>query len=537
MEAIALVALIGTCTTLAGQAASAAKRIDTFITRYRKADRSLASLRTKLLLFSESLDQLQQWLDQTSVVSQDLKTIIKLAMDDCEVVLGELQGYVVAKVKPTEREKKVSFATKMTHLWVQSALQQEDQRLNSQLQTVILLISLVKQNNTERQNKKLQEVGARKVIRKAFDDAETIRSSRCQSLNSTVRGTNATTSFVHYTGDPELELEANDELFTSGPCVAHYRALVRGALLPTLATFNSRQVASVERDKAPTDPQIDDLKTVAITRPILKASIHLTTKALMLNYSQRRQLAVHLVEACKTSDLEWAKTLLARGASVNIITEPYFQVMIHTPLTSALSAGCVELTELLLLHGADVEARNKNGQSPLLIATNKVILEYGDISMIALLVRGGADVNSEIATTTTPLILATQNSRLDIVDYLLNQGADPNLSLEKDEPPLLLAMRNKSEVIARRLLRAGADPNYNTGGYPWGSLLRFAIGTLESTHLVRLLIEFGADVNLVHWDTIEHTIDGLVLYSCRPLHVAVVKNTGQFIKVLYVWKA
>lgn len=68
MDPVTIVSLVATCATLATKAATAANSLDDFVKSYRAVDRSVYSLATTLRLFSESLSQLQGWLEGNCVL-------------------------------------------------------------------------------------------------------------------------------------------------------------------------------------------------------------------------------------------------------------------------------------------------------------------------------------------------------------------------------------------------------------------------------------------------------------------------------------
>ena len=86
-----------------------------------------------------------------------------------------------------------------------------------------------------------------------------------------------------------------------------------------------------------------------------------------------------------SSNLEVAELLLDRGADVNAKND-----LGQTPLYHADS----EVAELLLDHGADVNAKNDFGQTP---------LHYADSEEAELLLDRGADVNAKDDIGQTPL--------------------------------------------------------------------------------------------------------------------------------------
>ncbi len=62
----------------------------------------------------------------------------------------------------------------------------------------------------------------------------------------------------------------------------------------------------------------------------------------------------------------------------------------------------LKLTELLLSQGANMEAKNNQGQTPLHLAVKPI---YGSMLIIKLLVQYGANINAKDKNGQTPLIL------------------------------------------------------------------------------------------------------------------------------------
>ena len=83
--------------------------------------------------------------------------------------------------------------------------------------------------------------------------------------------------------------------------------------------------------------------------------------------------------------------------------------------------GCREFCELLLLKGADIEARDKDGRTPLFIACSK-----NNVDICALLISKGADVNAKDNRGWTPLRQVHKQclntSKTEICDLLKKHG-------------------------------------------------------------------------------------------------------------------
>lgn len=89
----------------------------------------------------------------------------------------------------------------------------------------------------------------------------------------------------------------------------------------------------------------------------------------------------------------------------------------------AASQGLVDMARLLLDRGANVDARDHRGRTPLWEA-----IERDDMKMTRFLLTNGADVNAQDHRGCTPLWEAIQRNSLGMVKFLLDNGADPNIT-------------------------------------------------------------------------------------------------------------
>jgi len=148
--------------------------------------------------------------------------------------------------------------------------------------------------------------------------------------------------------------------------------------------------------------------------------------------------------ALASGDLVSAKELLAHGASLGADTLDGF-----TPLNYATTG---EAVELLLSFGADVDALNDLGQSPLEVA----IWTGEAVSVIESLIAGGADINKPTKDDES-LLMEAASRHAKAVPILLAAGADVNFTNDIDMTALhKAARRNKADVVDV-LLQHGAD--------------------------------------------------------------------------------
>ncbi len=134
------------------------------------------------------------------------------------------------------------------------------------------------------------------------------------------------------------------------------------------------------------------------------------------------------------------RVLVDKGADVNAVS-----LSGATPLM-ATSGG--EVVSLLVSRGADVTTRSKRGESALADAARR-----GDVAAAKLLLDKGADVNAVDYRGYTPLILAAQHDRdsPELVRLLLSRGADVHAVAEGHTALTIAARRGETELV--RLLR------------------------------------------------------------------------------------
>lgn len=99
-----------------------------------------------------------------------------------------------------------------------------------------------------------------------------------------------------------------------------------------------------------------------------------------------------------------------------------------TPLNMAVMNETLEVAEVLLKRGADVNVKDKNKCSPL---HNACILRYEkftsrDEAFVGLLLEHNADINARTVLGNTPLHYASQYGTTRMVELLIGAGADLN---------------------------------------------------------------------------------------------------------------
>lgn len=206
-----------------------------------------------------------------------------------------------------------------------------------------------------------------------------------------------------------------------------------------------------------------------------------------------------VMEAINADDMATLKSLLEAGASPQERDPNFYD---SSALARAVMTD-IHAVELLLKHGADVNAADSRGKTPLAHVQDW----YGPVTafnIAAMLIRHGADVNA-VDNAGEPVLLDIARAGLpEVVELLLKSGANPNQTVksEDSEAPLLVNLLITHSVTSRSartlelLLAYGANPNARitsdgiSDGY---SALRAVIDTPEP-QLMEILLRGGASI-------------------------------------------
>jgi ankyrin repeat protein len=124
----------------------------------------------------------------------------------------------------------------------------------------------------------------------------------------------------------------------------------------------------------------------------------------------------------------------------------------QTLLHDAALAGEAELAAVLIRSGADPDAKEAEGHTPLYRAST------GDVSRVLLAAGAAVDVASG-PTRGTALHQAARRGYVPVAQALLDHGATIDARDAKCQTPLRRAVNCRQLQLVRLLVRHGADPH------------------------------------------------------------------------------
>ncbi len=118
----------------------------------------------------------------------------------------------------------------------------------------------------------------------------------------------------------------------------------------------------------------------------------------------------------------------------------------------AAERGCLDLVETFLELGASIEARDRSGNTGLLIAARR-----GENRVVKRLLDEGSDVNHRNLAGGTALLRAVTMNRRGTAKMLLQAGAEPNQENNRGVLPLTAAAFNGNDRLVELLLETGVE--------------------------------------------------------------------------------
>lgn len=141
-------------------------------------------------------------------------------------------------------------------------------------------------------------------------------------------------------------------------------------------------------------------------------------------------------------------------AVVDLFVRSNFNIHINdeegTPvLLVALKKGYTVIAGILINKGADVNAYDRRGMTPLLLVCGKQM--HGYKSIAEMLIKRGAFVNDRDSLGFTPLLLSLSGGTAEVAELLIERGADVFVRGKNGKSALALANSSGNTRIAELL--------------------------------------------------------------------------------------
>lgn len=159
----------------------------------------------------------------------------------------------------------------------------------------------------------------------------------------------------------------------------------------------------------------------------------------------------------------------------------------NTALHYAAEWGMENAAETLITKGANKEAKNANGETPVFSACKNENPE-----IIALLAKKGCKINARDNLGSTPLHVAVRWGNISDAEQLIKLGTNIDAQNVSGKTPLAEAVLGGKPEIAKMLLEKGANPN--TSDTNGRTILMDAVKA-RNTSTIAMLLEHNANLH------------------------------------------
>ena len=198
-----------------------------------------------------------------------------------------------------------------------------------------------------------------------------------------------------------------------------------------------------------------------------------------LHPDPQRDLNIALTWAVRNGDLSLVRALVGRGAEVNALDENGMTPLMYQPKQHA-----PEVMKALIELGADPNRRGASQRTPLIYASIS-----GGVDAVMLLIESGSEIDAREADGATALMNAAQLGHDAKVRLLLKLGANPNLVDNAGQTALMKAAKHVELPYWLALQESGKltrpKANESAGSSPG----------LANNGSVEALLQAGAQVN------------------------------------------
>jgi hypothetical protein len=192
-------------------------------------------------------------------------------------------------------------------------------------------------------------------------------------------------------------------------------------------------------------------------------------------------MELNIFDLVRTNSVTQVATTLANNPVLVHATDGDGNTLLHI----AAAYGNTPVVELLIAHGADVNAVNEAEETPLFD-----IFPYRSEQIAQLIIDAGGNIHHQTDLLRTPLSAAIHRANLVLVRLFIQAGADPNAIVHDidEQTPLLLALDEGRYEIAVLLLQH--TTNIHQVDYQDRNALHYA-ALRGYSDIVSVLIERG----------------------------------------------
>lgn len=210
-----------------------------------------------------------------------------------------------------------------------------------------------------------------------------------------------------------------------------------------------------------------------------------------MSYTIKRSLSATLTHSL----LIIALVLSLGNKDANAQTAPSSsEIAAYTGLHAAVAQGDHSVIQGLIGSGADLNVRDRNGRTPLMVATH-----LKKTKVARQLLKAGADVNALDSERYDMLTIASVINDLPLVQLAIDSGANAKLVTSPyDGTALIAAAHLGHDEVVRALIAAGA-PLDHVNNLSWTALIEAIVlgnGGPRHQDVVQHLVNAGADLNL-----------------------------------------
>ncbi|SUI98093.1 Ribulose-5-phosphate 4-epimerase and related epimerases and aldolases [Sphingobacterium spiritivorum] len=173
---------------------------------------------------------------------------------------------------------------------------------------------------------------------------------------------------------------------------------------------------------------------------------------------------------------------------------------LQTSIVEAVKANQLAEVESLLKNGANVNSKDKNAKSLLLIATQSRYIE-----MARLLVNNGADVNLQDDIFDSPFLYAGAAGYTELVQLFLENGARFDVYNRYHGTALIPACERGHLDVVKLLSGTPKFPINHINRLGWTALMEAVVlgnGSEVYVEIVNTLVKAGCDINIPDKDNV-----------------------------------